>query len=354
MSIWKDKFIHINEYSRPSWKLLEVRKLVLHYTANPNADSDDHFYYFDKTIVAMKKYASAHIFSDKSKALCIIPLDEVAFHANDRTLLLPELKATAPFYKGGNANLTSIGVEMCLEKDGSFHPDMISRTEDIFVELCKRFKLDPTKDIVRHYDVTGKNCPAPWVKDKQKFIDFKNRVQTKLQSPLKSTVNPVPVKPVDKKSHTVVANDTFYSIAKKYGLTVSQLQLFNPRVKSDKLQIGDVIYLYSVPHPVVTPPKVEVKPTPQKVVKVEPVKQYLNLHPHVASWNHYDPNEAPIAKNANKNPLSPSKFGGLSYEIVGKGKEPDTYLIKTGQFGVQKIYAPRDKDSSITNKPLYK
>jgi N-acetylmuramoyl-L-alanine amidase len=57
--------------------------------------------------------------------------------------------------------------------------------------------------------------------------------------------------------------------------------------------------------------------------------------------------------NANATPLNPSKFGGLSYEIVGKGKEPDTYLIKTGQFGVQKNYAPRERDSSITDKPLY-
>jgi murein DD-endopeptidase MepM/ murein hydrolase activator NlpD len=90
-----------------------------------------------------------------------------------------------------------------------------------------------------------------------------------------------------------------------------------------------------------------------KSVTVAKAKQFLNLNPHVKSWNHYGQTEAPKKYNANATPLNPSKFGGLSYEIVGKGKEPDTYLIKTGQFGVQKIYAPRDPDSSITDKPLY-
>ena len=36
--------------------------------------------------------------------------------------------------------------------------------------------LDPAKDIYRHYDITGKNCPAPWVADASKFADFKKRV----------------------------------------------------------------------------------------------------------------------------------------------------------------------------------
>jgi hypothetical protein len=40
--------------------------------------------------------------------------------------------------------------------------------------------LDPANDIVRHYDVTHKNCPAPWVTDSSKFNDFKNSVVAKL------------------------------------------------------------------------------------------------------------------------------------------------------------------------------
>lgn len=82
-------------------------------------------------------------------------------------------------------------------------------------------------------------------------------------------------------------------------------------------------------------------------------KQYLNLHKHMKSWNHYDTKDKPVKKNAGKVPLKPSKFGGLSYEIVGNPL-PDVYTIRTGQFGLRNIYAPRDHDSSITSSPLYK
>jgi murein DD-endopeptidase MepM/ murein hydrolase activator NlpD len=91
-----------------------------------------------------------------------------------------------------------------------------------------------------------------------------------------------------------------------------------------------------------------------KPVTVSATKQYINLHKHMTVWNHYGLTQSPVRSNASKTPLNPKKFGGLSYEIVGKGKEPDTYLIKTGQFGVRKIYAPKDNDSSISNHPIYK
>ncbi|MGV3464747.1 MAG: N-acetylmuramoyl-L-alanine amidase, partial [Heyndrickxia sp.] len=115
-----------------------------------------------------------------------IPLNEVAYHANEKPCKISKLAATASYYKGGGANLTSIGVEMCVEKNGTIHQDTISRSVDVAVQLCKQFNLDPLKDIYRHYDITGKNCPAPWVKNGQEFEDFKKRVNEKLHPPVKA------------------------------------------------------------------------------------------------------------------------------------------------------------------------
>lgn len=81
--------------------------------------------------------------------------------------------------------------------------------------------------------------------------------------------------------------------------------------------------------------------------------RYLNLHKHMSSWNHYSTKVQPVKRNADKTPLRPAKFGGLSYKIEGN-PYPDVYTIRTGQFGLRNIYAPRDRDSSITSKPLYK
>lgn len=174
MTSWKNDYIRVNEYSRPGTKLKEVRKIVMHWTANYGASSRNHFKYFDQTIIAAKRYASAHLFVDSVEALCIVPINEVAYHCNDGTYRgVPELKP--------NGNMLSIGIELCVEKDGSFHPNTIARAEDIAVELCKMYKLDPQKDIVRHYDITHKSCPTPWVRNGQLFVDFKNRVNAKFK-----------------------------------------------------------------------------------------------------------------------------------------------------------------------------
>jgi N-acetylmuramoyl-L-alanine amidase len=182
MTLWRNQFLQVNPYTRPGMKLKGVRKLVIHWTANPGASAQNHFNYFNSTAIQQQRYAGAHIFVDKTEAICIIPLDEVAYHAND----VQQRNADGSPWRGvpellPNANFLSIAVEMCVEKDGTFHPDTIARTEDIFVELCKRYNLDPIKDIVRHYDITHKDCPAPWVKDTQAFINFKNRVNAKLK-----------------------------------------------------------------------------------------------------------------------------------------------------------------------------
>jgi N-acetylmuramoyl-L-alanine amidase len=191
MTTWRNQYVHVNQYTRPGKKLNGVRKLIVHYTANPGATAANHFGYFDKTAPAAKRYASAHIFVDKTEAICIIPLDEVAYAAGD----VQQRDKNGVPYRGvpellPSANYLSISVELCIEKDGTFHADTIARAVDVFAELCAAHKLDPKADIVRHYDVTHKNCPAPWVADVSKFVEFKCQVAEKMAP---TVVTPTPV-----------------------------------------------------------------------------------------------------------------------------------------------------------------
>src|SRR5574342_236992 len=199
MSAWRNQYVHVNQYSRPGKKLQEVRKLIVHWTANPGASAANHFGYFDRSIVALRRYASAHIFIDKTEAICIVPLDEVAYAAGDI-----QQRINGVPYRGvpellPSANYLSISVELCVEKDGTFAKETLDRAVDVFAELCKTYKLDPLTDIVRHYDVTHKNCPAPWVKDIGKFNEFKQAVDAKVnvkplvvETPKPKAVYPLP------------------------------------------------------------------------------------------------------------------------------------------------------------------
>lgn len=184
MELWKNEYITVNKFTRPGKKLTAVRKIVLHWTANPGASAEDHHKYFNGTAIKNETYASAHLFVDTKEAICIIPLDEVAYHANDQ---YEKVKGVP--YRGvpellPNANYLSISVEMCVEKDGSIADATIERAAKIIAVLCKSHKLTEN-DIVRHYDITHKPCPEPFVDHPTRFEEFKQRVHQLL--------NPKPV-----------------------------------------------------------------------------------------------------------------------------------------------------------------
>jgi N-acetylmuramoyl-L-alanine amidase len=182
MALWKEELVVVNKYSRPGIKLLSVKGIVIHWTANPGGTDEGHQDFFDGADGGGSRYASAHIFVDKDSATLMIPLNEVAYHANEKSSKIAKLKATAPYYQNGNANLTTIGIEMCVEKDGTIHPDTAKRTAQITAYLVKTYGLS-VNDVYRHFDITGKNCPAPWVASPALFVNFKNDVVKILTPP---------------------------------------------------------------------------------------------------------------------------------------------------------------------------
>ncbi|MGG4390495.1 N-acetylmuramoyl-L-alanine amidase [Priestia megaterium] len=230
MALIVQDFIKPRKNTRPQFLLVDVRGIVVHYTATPKATALNERNYFNDG--AGGRSASAHIFVDKNEARQVIPFNEVAYHANDHKCKIPALTATTKYYKQGDANLTTIGVEMCIEKDGSLHPDTVKRTVEVVAKLCATFNLTD-KNIYRHYDITGKNCPAMWVDKPAEFISFKQSVKGKLSGETTATA---PVE--DAKAHVVAKDDTLYSIAKMYKLSVDELKSLNG-LKTNTIHIGD-------------------------------------------------------------------------------------------------------------------
>lgn len=91
-------------------------------------------------------------------------------------------------------------------------------------------------------------------------------------------------------------------------------------------------------------------PTPEDKPIVNSKDKYINLLPHMSKWNVYPMNKKPVIGNE-CGQLKPGKFGGLSYKIIED--RGDVKVINTGDFGTVQIYAPRDNDSTITDKPTY-
>jgi len=136
--------------------------IVVHYvgavsTAKNNAD------YF-KT-----KYrgASANYFVDETSIYQVVKDENIAWHCG------------AFFYKHKSCrNNNSIGIEMCCYMNGDeldISDTVVNKTIELVKELMKKYNI-PVENVLRHYDVTGKNCPAPFVSDDSRWAEFKDKL----------------------------------------------------------------------------------------------------------------------------------------------------------------------------------
>ncbi|MEK5503078.1 peptidoglycan recognition protein family protein [Bacillus sp. FSL M8-0168] len=206
-------YVKVNKYTRPGLKLSGVKGIVMHWTATPGASALNERNYFNGTCIADKRYASAHYFVDRKEAQLIIPENEVAYHAHDQN------RCYVSFLKP-NANTTAIGVEMCVEKDGKIHSETVQNAAELVADLCKRYGLS-TDRIVRHYDVTSKNCPAPWVSDSSQLSSFRKKVGSLLGNKTVSKTTQ------DKKQ----ASSTKKKTTKKYTLPSGIYKVKSPLMK---------------------------------------------------------------------------------------------------------------------------
>jgi N-acetylmuramoyl-L-alanine amidase CwlA len=149
----KEELITPNKYSRPQTSLKKVLGIVIHWTANENrgADARANIRFFENRKLGRTGYGSAHYFVDDKNIIRCIPEDEVAYHVGATSY------KTSRF--GSYPNATMIGIEMCVNADGDFEK-VYEQTIELTRYLCKKYNLNPDNDVVRHFDVTGKNCPA--------------------------------------------------------------------------------------------------------------------------------------------------------------------------------------------------
>lgn len=130
----------------------KVKYIVVHYTANNGDTARGNGSYFQRT---PGLYASAHWFVDEKEAVLSVPEDFVAWHCGGTNYVHPECR-----------NSNSIGVELCSrrDQDGEFYflPETVDNAVELIRELMEKYGVPPER-VIRHYDVTNKICPAPFV-----------------------------------------------------------------------------------------------------------------------------------------------------------------------------------------------
>lgn len=142
-----------------------IKYIVLHYTGGSGDTDEGNGAYFAGRDTGD---TSAHYFVDEDSITQSVPDNACAFHCGGT-------KYKHPYCRNDNA----IGIEMCSDKDASGNFIITPATVDNAVELTK-YLMDkynvPIDRVLRHFDITGKNCPAPWVKDERQWTAFKARL----------------------------------------------------------------------------------------------------------------------------------------------------------------------------------
>jgi N-acetylmuramoyl-L-alanine amidase len=178
MNIQKD-LLTISPFSRPGKKLIGVKGIVVHWTGNPGSTAKQNRNYFESLKTQSSngdrgppRWASAHFIAGLSgEAVQCIPADETAYHAGADSYTPEALERL-----GSYPNNCTIGIELCHPgTDGRFTEETLQAAAELCALLCAEFSLDPVKDIWRHYDITGKDCPKWFVSSPEDFQKFKNR-----------------------------------------------------------------------------------------------------------------------------------------------------------------------------------
>ena len=141
-----------------------IRYLVVHYTGAPGTARNNGAYFASRGDIG----ASAHYFVDAQDIVQSVPDGDRAWHCGAESYKHPECR-----------NDNSIGVELCCYQDASgrwrFALDTVDNAVLLIRALMAKYGID-ADHVVRHYDVTGKVCPEPFVRDASAWAEFKARL----------------------------------------------------------------------------------------------------------------------------------------------------------------------------------
>lgn len=144
------------------------RYIVIHYVGAESSAKNNATYYANNQLKA-----SAHYFVDETSIWQSVADKNMAWHCGGGL----QGSGGHSFHKKCT-NYNSIGIEMCCKKLSAgrryFKDSTVQNTVELVRHLMKKYNI-PIERVIRHYDVTGKNCPAPYV-DESEWERFKNRL----------------------------------------------------------------------------------------------------------------------------------------------------------------------------------
>lgn len=151
-------------FARTGVKLTKIKNIVVHYVGNPGSTAQNNRDFFNKPTT---KVSSHFVVGLNGEIIQCVPIDEKSNASNNR-------------------NIDTISIEVCHpDNSGKFSDNTYDSLIKLTAWLCDNSNLK-AKDVIRHYDITGKVCPKYFVDNEsewQKFLDDINNELKKIKAP---------------------------------------------------------------------------------------------------------------------------------------------------------------------------
>ena len=145
--------------ARSGQRLADIRGIVIHYVGNPGTTAINNRNYFAREDTEV---CSHFVVGLKGEVVQCLPLWERSAASNQR-------------------NRDTISIEVCHPDDsGKFREDTYASLVQLTAWLCHNAGLT-TEAVIRHYDVTGKECPRYYVRHPDAWKTFLADVQAALE-----------------------------------------------------------------------------------------------------------------------------------------------------------------------------
>lgn len=157
---WIDKqIIPRNCDSRRGEYLEDMSGIVIHYVGNPGTSAKQNRDYFANPGTEVNSHFLVGL---DGEIIQCLPLEEKSSASNER-------------------NRDTISIEVCHPgEDGKFSEKSYEALVRLTAWLCKACGLNETQ-VIRHYDVTGKECPIFYVKHPDAWEQLKRDLKDKIE-----------------------------------------------------------------------------------------------------------------------------------------------------------------------------
>lgn len=150
-----------------------VKYIVIHYTAGNGDTAKNNADYY----AGANAEASAHYFVDEG---------DVVYQSVKDSDTAWSVGGTKTYKHSLCRNANSISIELCSRNrngggrpatDGGwyFKPETVAHAAELTRFLMAKYAVPP-ENVIRHFDVWGKICPAPFVNNPAEWEDFKRKL----------------------------------------------------------------------------------------------------------------------------------------------------------------------------------